>query len=491
MKDKEKNDQSNAASDIIDILAELIYTLVADTLVFSWKLISDSLSNNDGVKSLSLDNINDSTQSINSLALGYSTSQKKDLLFSDIDTGRHNLVVGASGFGKTTISENFIENDLRNHISVISFDPKGSTESIITLNSLCEFYGRKMYVFSEHYHTGDKFNLFKGLDTTQAVALIMRSFKWENGFYKTKSETALYQVIREVRERDEVLSFHTILKKLDEEEDKKSKEMIAGLISYLQGICFSSFGRLFDIKSNDEGYNISDIRGEGACLYIGLSTQGYGDIAKGIGKIFLCSLLFHSYEVLKERNSLNDKLLTNPISVHFDELGSILVEDFIDLKNKCREAKIRIYSYIQSLADIDAVSPFLKRQIFENSNNIFIQKQCSPDDVDFLSKSVSTIASKKLTKIIENGVEQNLGTTREAFQYVLHPSMFSRLKIGQCVLIRHDPKCVDIINVRYSKTSEALSTRKAPLTINDRVLIRETVDLYKSTQKTTNIDMFS
>jgi hypothetical protein len=91
----------------------------------------------------------------------------------------------------------------------------------------------------------------------------------------------------------------------------------------------------------------------------------------------------------------------------------------------------------------------MKRQIFECSNNIIAFKQSSPDDVSFLSDSISTIKTFKKTDVIENEVKQSLGSVRDAYEYICHPMIFSRLKVGQCVLVRHNPKEIDVINLNY------------------------------------------
>lgn len=450
---KKKPVQQDMLSSLLDSLALIIVDLIEKFVGLIVGAFYPS-NNKREINPISIEQIKNTQKSSDPHCLGYSVTKKKDVKFEEIDTSLHNLVIGASGYGKTSTSYSFINNGLKQGKSIISFDPKGSKENIQILKYLCREKGKKLYVFSEYYYTGEKFNLFRGLDVTQSVALIMRSFSWGNDFYKTKSETALYEAISDIKIKNETLSFYTILVKLIDLNDKK--DSIGGLISYLQGICFSSFGKCFDVASNADGYSISDIRGEGACLYIGLSTQGYGDIAKGIGRVFLCSLLFHSYSVSREGSEQNSVMLRNHVSVHLDEFGSIIVPDFVDLINKCRSSKIELFMYIQSLADIDVLNERMKRQIFENSNNIIIQKQSSPDDVTFLANSIATIPATKKTDVIEDGVKQSLGSSREAFEYICHPRLFSNLKVGQCILVQHNPKNIELINLNELSDKELL-----------------------------------
>ena len=77
---------------------------------------------------------------------------------------------------------------------------------------------------------------------------------------------------------------------------------------------FLDFGKI--LNANNEGLTLSKIREERACLYIGLSTQGYGETAMAVGKLFLGELLYNSYKTLKDNSKLKHGL-SNPISVYF------------------------------------------------------------------------------------------------------------------------------------------------------------------------------
>lgn len=389
--------------------------------------------------------------------LGYSKTSKKFLRFSDIDTRRHNLLVGASGFGKTNLLNGLMENDLRNGRPFVAFDPKGSTETINFLKNMACYYGRDCYVFSEHYATSKKFNPLKGLGATEAVNLIMRSFSWENEYYKAESKSALIHTIASILKNGEEVSLKNVLAKLIERgESTKTLDKIRGLTANLECIVMSSFGRAF---GGDDGLSLKEIRESGACLYIGLSTAGFGDTAKQIGKIFLNSILYHSYEVARDFS--NSKLaIESPISIYFDELGSIIVPDFIDLLNKCRSSGIQITSAVQSLADIDEVSTRLTRQVWENCNNIFIQKQSSPQDVEMEVKSIGTYLSSKKTHVILDGEMIDDGSVRETREYLCHPDDIKKLKIGECILLRHAPKTVDLVQIKNMEEEQKRFNRQ-------------------------------
>jgi hypothetical protein len=220
------------------------------------------------------------------------------------------------------------------------------------------------------------------------------------------------------------------------------------LITKLEAIQVSDFGRI--LNTDKDGLTLTKIRNDQACLYIGLSTQGYGETASAVGKLFLGELLHNSYKTLSD--SKNPRAgLEKPVSVYFDEFGSIVTSEFIELQNKCRGAGIELTMAVQSPADIDRITPDLTKQVIENAGNIFILKQRISDSAQFLAESIGTVISKKQTFRIEDGQKQDLGSEREVNELIVHSDIIKNLRIGQCVLLRQGPTKVNLINIRNRK----------------------------------------
>jgi len=449
---KRSNTPSNNAhpfdifGDILEVLISLIISIFAG--LFSI-IIKKLFGGKEDQKVIKKEDIESPKKSMDPETLGFSINKNHAFKLSDLDTKRHGLIIGASGWGKSNLIRILQENDLRSNRPLIFFDPKGSRDSIEEFINLCTTYKKTYFIFSEFYPTPHTFNPLKALDQTQGISLIMRSFEWGEPFYKARAEFALNETYQDLKGKNLPITFHSIFTYLNE---RKSKKDIEGLLANLGRITHSTFGKLFQDETG-EAKTLEDIRMEQACLYIGLSTQGFGELAKSVGKIFLSELLALSYKTaIKEKSESYAK--THPISVYFDELGSILVPDFIDLLNKCRSSGIELTSAIQSMADLETIADTLKRQIFENCNNIFIQKQISNEDAQFLSKAIGTFYSKKETKMTLEGEASDRGSVRESQEYLCHPNRLSEIRIGQCVLLRHNPKDIDLINIRKASTSK-------------------------------------
>ncbi|MBL6988679.1 MAG: TraM recognition domain-containing protein [Bacteriovoracaceae bacterium] len=233
---------------------------------------------------------------------------------------------------------------------------------------------------------------------------------------------------------------------------QEQKKELVGLINQLERINHSSFGKLFNVSKND-ALTITKIRKEKACLYIGLPTQGFGDIARSVGKIFLGELLYHSdlYQTIYADSHIS---INNPLSVYFDETGSIIVPDFIELLNKCRSSGVQCTTCIQSISDLDRVSENIKEAIIEStSSNLIIFKQAVSRNAEFLSSLIGTFESTKETNVMEDGEIQTKGSTRDVQKFFCSPNLFKRMPVGKGILVRWNPFRVELVNFRDTRKS--------------------------------------
>lgn len=374
-------------------------------------------------------------------ALGIDTKTKKEIVLNDIDFRRHSFIVGASGFGKTNLISILQEHSLRKDKPIVFFDPKGDTKALNEFKQICNKYEKPCYIFSEHYSDSISLNPVLEGTVNQVVDRIMSAFEWSEPFYKDASRRSLVQSLKILEKKEIPFSLQAIFKELESIQTKDN----LGLLTKIEAILESDFGKI--LNADNEGLTLSKIREENACLYIGLSTQGYQETAMAIGKLFLGELLYNSYKSLSD-NVNPERGLENPISVFFDEFGAIVTPEFIELQNKCRGAGMELTMAVQSSSDIDRVSPDLTKQVIENAGNLFVLKQRLDDAASLFSNAIGTVISKKETFMIEEGNVSNKGSVREVNELIVHPDIIKELRIGQCILLRQGPTRVNLINVR-------------------------------------------
>ncbi len=126
-----------------------------------------------------------------------------------------------------------------------------------------------------------------------------------------------------------------------------------------------------------------------------------------------------------------------------------MTDEFVEILNKCRGAKMELTFAFQSPSDITKYSKDLCIQILENSSNWFIFKQRMEDGAKVFSEAIGTIESKKQTVRVQDGEEQSQGSQRLVEELISHPNIVKNLNVGQCVLLRHYPSRIDLLNVKY------------------------------------------
>jgi len=442
MKNKNQQPQMDFLAPFYEIFHELsviLFHLLKELAKFMFKKIT-------GVTSL--EKIERKTLAVKKTteleeAIGIDTKTKKPLLLKEIDFRRHSFIVGASGFGKTNLMSILQENSLKQNKPIIFFDPKGDMEALTTFQRICRKYKKPCYIFSEHYKDSISLNPVLEGTINQVVDRIMCAFEWSEPFYRDASRRSLTKSLKNL-ERDE--KPFTLKGIFDELVQMESKDNI-GLIAKLEAILVSDFGKI--LNSGPQGLTLSKIREERACLYIGLSTQGYGETAMAVGKLFLGELLYNSYKTLSQ--SADSSGLVNPISIYFDEFGSLVTPEFIELQNKCRGAGMELTLAVQTASDIDRISPDLTKQVIENAGNLFILKQRLDASASLFADAIGTVLSKKETHVMEDGQVQARGSIREVNELIVHPDIIKNLGIGQCVLLRQGPSRINLVNIRNRK----------------------------------------
>jgi conjugal transfer pilus assembly protein TraD len=387
-------------------------------------------------------------------SIGYSITGTKDIKSIDINKSKHSVVVGASGSGKSVLLDTLMFDDMRNGKPVIYLDPKGDNESLERFIDLCRMNKREYLIFSEYYDKDKKLKLNPVLDgsVNHIADRIFRSFTWSEEFYANKSQQALKVSVKALKEKKTPITLKSIYEKVLELTDKKingklvlSRAEIEGLITKLDNIVNSDFG---EILEGSDAYSFNQLRDEGKCVYIGLSVLGYAETARAIGKLILGDINYSVYNTYRNITNASKNSL-NPLGLYIDELSAVITDEFIEILNKCRGARIEITTAFQTSSDINKISPELCQQVFENSLNWYVMKQRMQEAAEDISNSIGTMESTKKTVRIEDGQELDLGSQRKVEELIVHPNIIKNLNVGQCILLRQQPTRIDLMNVKY------------------------------------------
>ncbi len=442
---------------IVDLLSELLVKLthlLAAGLTFLFSKYVLNKTNKGKITKIEREHLKSNRRTLLDEAIGYSVTSKRNIFGSEINKATHTAVVGASGSGKTVLLDALMFEDMRQGKPVVFIDPKGDNGSLLNFVNLCKLTGRDFYVFSEYWNgEGARcLNPVKDGSTTNIADRIFKSFTWSEEHYAQICRDAIEDAVSILKESDEYLSIESIYNKLIQISDPKNKnevlykrDDIQGILSRLKKINKSDFGARLN---QQDGLSFADIRDSKKCVYIGLPVLGYAEISRALGKIILGDISYSAYKTYREITPVNNDQISK-MALYIDELSAVITDEFIEILNKVRGAKIELTFAFQSPSDIAKVDKELCLQVLENTSNWFLFKQRIKEGASFFSESIGTIETKKQTLRVKDGEEQSQGSQRVVEELIVHSNVLKNLNVGQCIFLRHYPTQVDLLNVKY------------------------------------------
>lgn len=473
---------------IIDLMSELLLKacqLLSAGLVFSINKYVFKRDRPQLVNKIERDDLQNKRRTLLDEAVGYSVSSKRNILGSEINKAAHTAVVGASGSGKTVLLDALMFEDMRQGRPVVYLDPKGDNASLLNFINLCKLTGRDFYVFSEYWNGEGAcgLNPVKDGSSTNIADRIFHAFTWSEEHYAQLCHDALEDAVSILKSKDELVNIESIFNKLIEISDPKNKETclykrddIQGILSRLKKLMRSDFGSKLN---RADGLSFTDIRGTNKCVYIGLSVLGFAEISRSLGKVILGDISYSAYKTYKEITPISENDISK-MGLYIDELSAVITNEFVEILNKVRGAKIELTFAFQSPSDIAKHDPQLCTQVLENTSNWFIFKQRIEDGAKIFSSAMGTMESKKQTIRIEDGEEQEQGSQRVVEELISHPNILKNLNVGQCILLRHYPTRIDLLNVKYINPKVLWENVKY---LNKEVVIEKTSEQEKSEQE--------
>ena len=385
-------------------------------------------------------------------AIGYSVTNKRQVLGSDLNKSAHTAIAGASGSGKTVLLDALMFEDMRQGKPVVYIDPKGDAGTMNNFIRMCKFTGREFAIFSENYHgeAACALNPVKDGTPSNIADRIHHAFTWTEEYYAQLCREALETAIDGVIFKKKIPTLENIhqelvnISKPDSLGSLYKEKDVRGLISRLQKLRTSDFG---DKLKGKEALSFKDIRESKKCVYIGLSVLGYAEVARSLGRIILGDMAYCAYQIYKQGDS--GLARKSSMGITIDELSAVITEEFIEILNKARGAGMEITFAFQSPSDLSKLDKHLCLQILENASNWFIFKQRLEEGSKIFSQAMGTLESTKQTVRIEDGEEQALGSQRRVEEFIVHPNIIKNLNVGQCILLRHFPTRIDLLNIKH------------------------------------------
>lgn len=190
-------------------------------------------------------------------------------------------------------------------------------------------------------------------------------------------------------------------------------KMVATLLPVMNMLTSGDLGELLspDSQNIDDTRPISDsakIIANGMVAYIGLDSLTDNMVGSAIGSLFLSDLT----AVAGDR--YNFGVDNKPVNIFVDEAAEVINEPFIQLLNKGRGAKLRLFVATQTFSDFAARmgSKDKALQVLGNINNTFSLRVLDPDTQTFICDS--------LPKTRLNYVMRTQGQNTDSQHPILH-----------------------------------------------------------------------
>ncbi len=407
--------------------------------------------------------------------LGKSVKKKKSIYLSCEMRKMHTHVVGSTGSGKTdSVILPLFSQDIEKGHGALVMDAKGDRETLNKIYYHVKRVGREkdFLFFSLAYP--EKSNTYNPLlrgNPTELKDKIISANVWTEEFYKKKSEETLLLLMKALKEKTEIVTFHKLYELLSSEKKLSSlaKELktehlkeamfsiltnyrvfqkdLSGLTADLGMISESEFADILTAEKPE--IDLLDAYLNKKIVYFQLNAQGYEETARRFGRIILQDLKTISNYI--QAYLTEDKRSFFPVFI--DEFSNFAYEPFIEFLNKARGAHLAILIAHQSLGDLEKTGSHFSKQVLENCNIKIVMRQDDPTSIETYSRISGTVKSLKDTYQTDEGILgkdlTGLGTMREVDEFRIKPNTIRELARGEAAVIIKQPFITDLLQLDY------------------------------------------
>jgi energy-coupling factor transporter ATP-binding protein EcfA2 len=379
--------------------------------------------------------------------------------------GRHTLLIGTTGSGKTTSMLNTAMSYLDAGAGVIAIDAKGSPELVTYLRDAAAVTGRAFFHFNLDGNGSDQWNpLAYGTPSERADKLIAAE-EWTEPHYKRLYQRYLLTIFTAIDGRGDTPDLATVVQLLhptrltlyarEINEPRAAQQLdgyladltdqekhdLAGLRNRLAILAESEHGDLLT-PTGDPANHIDLLAAiqSGAVVVFSINTSRYPETGKLLGAAILQDL--QSVAGFLEANPS----LRKPTAILVDEFGAFGADHIIGLFQRARSVWLSLTVATQELADLRRIDPAFQDQVIGNVETVIAHSQNVPDSAELVAKIAGTrevwIHTFQTDQAITNApdlVPSGLGTKRLGQEFYVAPDTIKQLAVGEAVVITKHP----------------------------------------------------
>lgn len=378
--------------------------------------------------------------------------------------GRHQLLIGATGTGKTSTMLWALLRQLDAGFGAFVIDAKGDRQLVERLRGEALVRCRPFFCFSLDGDSQHWNPLANGSASERSDKLIAAE-EWTEPHYKRLYQRYLLAVFttlgaadreadlatvvgllnpdrlallgRDIGDEQAALRLSDYLSQLTQDERRD----LAGLRNRLAILAEGEHGKLLcPAEDPAEEINLLLAINKGAVVVFSLNSSRYPETAK-----LLAAALFGD---LKQAAGVLESHphLRRPAAVAIDEFGAFGADHVLGLFQRARSAGLSLLLSTQELADLRRVDPGFEDQVLGNVETIVAHRQNVPDSAELVASIAGTEevwehtfqTDERWTRKGANG-KAELGSKRRGHQFIIAPDTIKQLRVGQAVVIQKEP----------------------------------------------------
>lgn len=457
------------------------------------------------------------------LMLGYCVDTGEPLFITYEDLMRHLFIIGQSGVGKTVLGEFIMAQHIMNGGGMMMIDGKMDSKNLQAIYSYAKWAGREDDLYVINPGNPDMSNSYNPIgtgDPDEVAArnlLLIPSTESSPGadHYKQEANQALTTLISALQksgmsytfidlsilmmsakallyleslipESEEKTNYSIFLDKfriVDKEgnstiDTKRLKETFGGIGGRMFTFGSGKFGRVTNHTSPD--ISLFDAMSNKKIVYIALPTMGKDNAAQNFGRMAVGDMrtAISWLQALPE-----DQKPWPPFLGFFDEAGSYVNDGWSRKFEQSRSARVILMPAIQTLANLDAISPELQEMVIGNTWTKVYFKLGTDDSAVRVAEAIgnerqilvglsettgsgASAVSNDLS--MSDGVSNNSGTgfsEKEEENYKVSPDQLKALGKGEAI-VTYGGSQVFHIKIPFLSTSEDLAEQIGPAKLN-------------------------
>jgi hypothetical protein len=466
------------------------------------------------------------------LLFGYTTDKGLPVWVSDENLMRHVMIVGQSGVGKTVAGSFLMFQHLLRGGGAIFMDGKMNKDDLENIYRYCAWAGREHDLLVINPGNPDMSNTYNPIlhgDPDEVVARILSlipSTETDPGadHYKQAAAQGLSSILYAMRragfaynfmdltimlinpkaleyllnrcppgpERTSLQIFLSQFRGKEGIDGKKLRDTFGGIGGRMYTFGSGDFGRILNTYTPE--VNLYEALRENKIIYVMLPTMGKDVAATNFGKMIIGDLrtAVSWLQALPERQRPNP-----PILGFFDEAGSYVSQSWPRMFEQSRSAKVILMPAVQTLANLEAISPELKEMIIGNTwTKLFFKlgsQETAEESADLIGKyravardikvsSTHSESGRLLSVSADLGIGHASGAMmgeREEEVHRISPDDLKSLDKGECVMVYGGDRVygVRIPQIRFN---EDFLRRYPTVRINrKRPVYRKGIELFK------------